>query len=104
LEGIDRFLSAAPDVEEAYQRALAADPSFALAHIGIARNRQTQGDGMGAREALEQALSFFNGLNIREQGHLNMLGLLIQGRALEAYQAARTHLIEYPRDDRSKLS
>jgi len=38
VEGIDRFLSAAPDVEEVCQRALAADPSFALAHIGIARN------------------------------------------------------------------
>lgn len=37
VEGMDRFLAAAPDVEAAFQQALAADPDFALAHVAVAR-------------------------------------------------------------------
>ena len=55
VEAMDRFLSSAPEVEETYQQAIAADPGFALAHLGIARNRQANGDGQGAREALAEA-------------------------------------------------
>lgn len=98
VEGMDRFLSSAPDVEAAYQQALQADPGFALAHLGIARNRQANGDGAGAREALAQARVAATNLSPREQGHLNQLGLLIEGKGAEAYQAARAHLTEYPRD------
>ena len=98
VEGMDRFLSSAPQVEEAYQQALAADPNFALAHLGIARNRQANGNGGGAREALGLARASTENLSPREQGHLNMLGLLIDGKGAEAYAAARAHLVEHPRD------
>ncbi len=98
VEGMDRFLSSAPEVEEAYQQALQADPGFALAHLGIARNRQANGDAAGAREALANARAAATKLTSREQGHLNQLGLLIDGKGAEAYAAARTHLLEYPRD------
>ena len=98
VEGMDRFLSSAPEVEEAYQQALQADPGFALAHLGIARNRQANGDAAGAREALANARAAATKLTSREQGHLNQLGLLINGKGAEAYAAARTHLLEYPRD------
>lgn len=98
VEGMDRFLSSAPEVEEAYRQALQADPNFALAHLGIARNRQANGDGRGAREALAEARAVASGLNAREQAHLNQLGLLIEGKGTEAYQAARAHLMAHPRD------
>lgn len=98
VAGLDLFLSAAPDVEDAFQRALDADPEFALAHVGIARVRQTRGDGKGAREALDQAHATSGDLSPREQGHLNMFDLLIGGKGAEAYRAALAHSAEYPRD------
>lgn len=100
IEGMDRFLSSAPEVEDPYQQALQADPNFALAHLGIARNRQANGDGAGAREALAQARSAAADVSLspREQGHLNQLGLLIDGKGAEAYAAARAHLMDHPRD------
>ncbi|HEX5092600.1 MAG TPA: tetratricopeptide repeat protein, partial [Burkholderiales bacterium] len=36
-EGVDRLLTAKPLPEEAFARALAADPDFALAHAALAR-------------------------------------------------------------------
>lgn len=98
VEGMDRFLSSAPEVEDAYRQAIAADPNFALAQLGIARNRQANGDGKGAREALSEARKVANGLSAREQGHMRQLGLLIEGKGAEAYKAARAHLMEHPRD------
>ncbi len=100
VEGMDRFLSSAPEVEEAYQQALQADPNFALAHLGITRNRQANGDGAGGREALAQARSAATtaGLSPREQRHLNQRGLLIDGKGSDAYTAARAHLMDHPRD------
>lgn len=42
---------------EAYDRALALDPSDPLTHLGIAQARHRQGDLAGTRRALEQALA-----------------------------------------------
>ena len=100
VQGMDRFLSSAPAVEEAYQRALVADPDFTLAYLAIARNRQANGDAKGAREVLAEARAAAakRPLSPREQGHLNQLGLLIDGKGAEAYAAARAHLMDFPRD------
>jgi hypothetical protein len=37
VDGVDRFLSAAPGAVDASEAAVAADPAFALAHVGLAR-------------------------------------------------------------------
>ncbi|MDD9928180.1 MAG: tetratricopeptide repeat protein [Rhodospirillaceae bacterium] len=98
VEGMDRFLAAAPDVEAAFQQALAADPDFALAHVAVARTRQTRGDAPGARDAMARAHAASAGLTPREQGHLGIFDLLISGKGADAYRATLTHILDYPRD------
>ncbi|MGH7402528.1 MAG: tetratricopeptide repeat protein, partial [Candidatus Rokuibacteriota bacterium] len=51
VEGVDRFLAAQAAAEECFDRAVAADPGFALAHIGRARCLQLQGRGALAQAA-----------------------------------------------------
>lgn len=98
VEGIDLFLSAQVGADAAFARALQEDADFALAHIGGARCRQSFGDGPGARAALARAREVARGLTPRERGHIEVLGLLIEGKSTAAYSAARAHLAEYPRD------
>lgn len=100
VEGMNRFQASAPDVEAAFAEAAAADPGFTLAHVGVARARQARGDGKGARKAIALAreAAAAGSLTEREQGHLHALGLLIDGKGGEAYQAVRAHLLDYPRD------
>ncbi|HKW93632.1 MAG TPA: tetratricopeptide repeat protein, partial [Methylomirabilota bacterium] len=45
VEGVDRFLAAHAAAQESFDRAIAADPDFALAHVGRARALQLHGRG-----------------------------------------------------------
>jgi Tfp pilus assembly protein PilF len=98
VAGIDLYLAADAGVEQSLMKAVEADERFALAHLAIARNRQTFGDGAGARTALARARELESGVSAREQGQIKSLGLLIEGKASEAYKAARAHLAQFPRD------
>jgi tetratricopeptide (TPR) repeat protein len=98
VDGIDRFLSAQPGAVEAFEGAIAADPLFTLAHVALARGHQLLGNGKAAAEAMAAARSVRNGLSAREAGHLEALGLLLDGDAPAAYQAVRKHVLEHPRD------
>lgn len=98
VRGVDLYLSANYGVEDAFDDALAADPNFALAHIGIARNRHVNGHGKAAREALARARTAASAVTSREASHISALGLLIEGKSAEAYSAARAHLADHPRD------
>jgi len=51
-EASDLALTFYPGAHEAYDRAIAADPSFALAHAGKAQVLMRQGDVAAARAAL----------------------------------------------------
>ena len=54
-DGFDRLLAAWNGVEEALDRAIAADPEFALAYIARARIHATFGQGGGARACAARA-------------------------------------------------
>ena len=62
----DQALTFYPGAAEAYDRAIAADPGFALAHAGKAQVLMRQGDIAGARGALDAAKDVSAGLPDRE--------------------------------------
>jgi tetratricopeptide (TPR) repeat protein len=96
--GLERNLAAAPGAEAAFQQAVAEDENFALAHLAIARNRQVEGRGVSSREPLAKAKACAEGLSLREQGHLAIISSLLVGDSGGAYETAKTHLQEFPRD------
>ena len=97
-EGLDLFLGANTGAEQAFARAALEDPSFALAHAGRARALQLRGRGREAAEAMAEARDGADGCSEREAGHLNALGLLIDGDGPGAYAAILAHLGDWPRD------
>ena len=68
--GIHQFLGAEPGVEESFRSAMDADPEFALAHIGYAREMQLRGRYTEMRQALNRAIKCTVNLSAREQSHL----------------------------------
>ncbi|HJM91805.1 MAG: tetratricopeptide repeat protein [Alphaproteobacteria bacterium] len=98
VDGVDRFLSAAPGAVDAFEAAVAADPAFALAHVGLARAYQLLGRAGAVAEAIAAACGVSTGLTAREAGHVAALDLLLKGHAPAAYQAIRSHMLEHPRD------
>ena len=97
VDGLDRFLAAQGGVDAAYERALAEDPDFALAHLAKARQAQMRGD----RETLAQHLSAARtvaNVTAQEAAQIHALGLLLEGKGVEAYTAIRAHLLDHPRD------
>ncbi len=54
IDGVDRFLGANAGADGAFEAAIAADPGFALAHMGLARTRQVQGRGAEAYPAIRK--------------------------------------------------
>ena len=98
VRGLDCNLAAAPGAEEAFQEAITEDENFALAHLAIARNRQVEGRGVSGRESYAAAKACAEGLSPREQGHLAIIGSLLEGRSDGIYEKAYAHLQKFPRD------
>lgn len=100
VEGIDRYLAAEAGVEAALARAVEADPDFALAHLAIARARQSRGDAAGVAAPLAEARAAAGRRppTPREAGQLEILGLILEGRGRDAYPLVRPHLADHPRD------
>jgi len=98
VEGVDRFLAAQAGAEDSFGRALAADPDFALAHVGRARSLQLQGKGAPAREAAARAAELAARLDRRQRRHVETLALAVTGPGERALAAVREHLAEFPRD------
>jgi Tfp pilus assembly protein PilF len=98
-DGIDLMLSAWPGAAEAFERAIAADPDFALAHIARARIHSMYQQGEAARKqaALARELVTRNG-TAREQGHVETLALAAEGQLAAALSSALKHLEDFPRD------
>ncbi|MAY85362.1 MAG: tetratricopeptide repeat protein 38 family protein [Pseudooceanicola sp.] len=98
VRGIDHILTATFGASGAFSAAVAADPGFALGHIGLARARMYDGDMPGAREAIVSARACASGLTEREEGHLAVFDLLLQGRAAEVRSLVQKHAAMYPGD------
>ena len=100
VEALDLLLAGQAQISATFAKALEADPDFALAHAGLARGLQFEGDMAGAKAAVDQArnLAASRKLDGRENSHINALGLMIDGKGPQAYRAIRAHVDEHPRD------
>src|SRR4051812_33619802 len=61
VEGVNLLLTVYPGAAAAFDRAIAADPGFALAHIGKARTFQLAGNLAAMRESLATTLTLTEG-------------------------------------------
>lgn len=87
-----------PGALEAYDRAIAADPGFALAHAGKAQVLLRQGDVQAARAALAAAKDLVAGVSEREASHIAFFDLVFAGEIEAAIKALYAHLASWPRD------
>jgi tetratricopeptide (TPR) repeat protein len=98
VQGCELALTLYPGAVAAFDRAIAADPDFALAYAGRARALQLVNDIAAARTSIAAAQAFAASTTERERSHVAMLGLLIEGKPVEALQAVRAHVGSWPRD------
>ena len=98
VEGCATKLTMYPGAIEAFDRAIAADPHFALPHAARAHALLERGNATAAREAIAAAGALSSGATEREASHIAFFGLLVAGDAEGALAAVRTHLNEWPRD------
>ncbi len=98
VEGCEAKLTMYPGAIEAFDRAIAADPGFALAHAARAHALLERGDAAAARASIAAANSLIAGLSAREASHVAFFDLLVAGDAEGALSALPAHLDVWPRD------
>jgi tetratricopeptide (TPR) repeat protein len=98
VAGCEAKLTMYPGAIEAFDRAIAADPRFALAHAARAHALLERGDAAAARASMASANSLIAGLSAREASHIAFFGLLVAGDAEGALSAVHAHLDAWPRD------
>ena len=98
VEGVDLLFSGNAGPAAAFDRAIEADPGFALAHAGKARALQLQGNMAPARAAMDEAMKTGAGLPAREASYLAFYSLVLSGQGPAAVAAAKEHLKTWPRD------
>src|SRR6478752_5091827 len=98
VQGCDRALTFYPGALEAYDRAIAADPGFALAHAGKAQVLMRQGDVGAARAALTAAKGLASDVSEREASHIGFFDLVFAGHTEAAISALYSHVAAWPRD------
>ena len=97
-DGVDRILSAWYGAGEAFDRAIAQDPAFALAHIARARIHQMNMEVTEARAKAAHARQLAATASERERQHVEIMAAAIEGKPSIALAGAERHLDRYPRD------
>src|SRR5262245_3948500 len=87
VEGCDLALTFYPGAAGAYDRAIAADPGFALAQAGKAQVLMREGNLAAARTSLAAAKDTTPGLSEREASHIAFFDLVFAGRTDAAIDA-----------------
>src|ERR1700736_5220191 len=87
-----------PCAIEGFDRAIAADPGFALAHAARAHLILERGDPARSYASIAAANSLAAGLSAREASHIAFFDLLVAGDAEAALAAVQAHLNAWPRD------
>jgi Flp pilus assembly protein TadD len=98
VEGCEAKLTMYPGAIERLDRAIAADPGFALAHTAKAHVLLERGEAAAARASIAAANSLSPGLSAREASHIAFFDLLAAGDAEGALSALPAHLNAWPRD------
>ena len=97
-DGVDRILSAWYGAGEAFDRAIAQDPAFALAHIARARIHQMNMEVTEARAKAAHARQLAATASERERQHVEIMAAAVEGKPSIALAGAERHLDRYPRD------
>src|ERR1700726_1504634 len=79
VQGCGLKLTMYPGAIEAFDRAIDADPGFALAHVARAHVLLERGDPAAARRSMAAAKSLAAGLPTREASHIAFFDLLAAG-------------------------
>jgi hypothetical protein len=98
IQGVDLLLTVYPGAAAAFERAIAADPGFALAHIGKARAHQLSGDLPAMRDSLAAAQALSGEGSARDVSHIEVFHRLFTGQSTAALAAIRAHVDTWPRD------
>ncbi|MGE0290654.1 MAG: tetratricopeptide repeat protein, partial [Bradyrhizobium sp.] len=98
VQGYQAALTFYPGAIEAFDRAIAADPGFAMAHAGKAGVLMRQGDVAAARDELNAAKALAAGISARETSHIGCFDLVFSGQGEAGLKAALEHLANWPRD------
>ena len=98
VQGCDLALTLYPGAIEAFDRAIAADAGFALAHAGKAQVLMREGKVAAARAALAAAKDRGRRVPPREASHIAFFDLVFAGQTDAAIAAMHAHLSAWPRD------
>jgi tetratricopeptide (TPR) repeat protein len=98
IAAVDLLLSANAGAEALLDRALVADPEFALGHIAKARLCQVQARMAEAKEAATAARLLAGRVSPREARHIEVIVRAIDGNGPSAMALLEEHVAEYPRD------
>jgi len=98
VQGCEAKLTMYPGAIEAFDRAIDADPRFALPHTARAHALLERGNAAAARESIAAAAALAAGLPAREASHIAYFGLLVAGDTEAALAALPAHLDAWPRD------
>jgi hypothetical protein len=101
--GCETKLTMQPGAIEAFDRAIEADPNFALAHVARAHALLERADPAAARQSMAAANALAadalaKDLTAREASHIAFFDLLTAGNAEAALAALLAHLDAWPRD------
>lgn len=80
------------------EAALAADPGFALGHVGLARAHMAAADMPAARAALARAETLVASGTDREKQHVAANMLMARGKSAAARSMVERHIRDYPCD------
>src|SRR5271170_2228097 len=98
VQACEAKLTMYPGAIEGFDRAIAADPGFALAHAARAHVLLERGDAAAARASMAVANSLTVGLSPREASHIAFFDSLLADDAEAALSALHVHLSAWPRD------
>lgn len=98
VEGCAAKLTMHPGAIAAFDRAIKADPSFALPHAARAHALLERGDAPAAQAGIAQAVALAASLPDREASHVAYFAHLIAGDTEAALAALPVHLDAWPRD------
>ncbi|HEX3860536.1 MAG TPA: tetratricopeptide repeat protein [Stellaceae bacterium] len=98
VTGCEAKLTMYPGAIDAFDRAITADPGFALAHVAKAHAVLERGDAPAANASMAAANSLASGLSTREISHIAFFSLLVAGDSEAALAALPAHLNAWPRD------
>src|SRR6516162_5028318 len=97
VQGCEAKLTMYPGALEGFDRAIAADPGFALAHAARAHVLLEGGDAAAARGSMGTRNSLVPGLSARVGSHIAFFDLLAAGEGEAALSAVHPHVNAWPR-------